>query len=79
MDFPEGFHVTHNSNHWSNTETREIGLQSSQKAIVIWDTFKRQNSDEIRTLLTNLILVEVVVPSNTKSFNQPLDVSVNRP
>lgn len=96
MDFPEGFHVTHNSNHWSNTETtkdlvtkiiapyvenvkREMGLQSSQKAIVIWDTFKGQNNDEIRTLLTNLNLVEVVVPANTTSFNQPLDVSVNRP
>ena len=96
MDFPEGFHVTHNANHWSNTETtrelikkitspyvenvkRQIGLQTSQKAIIIWDIFKGQNNDEIRDLLTHLSLVEIVVPVNTTSFNQPLDVSVDLP
>ena len=56
-----------------------MGLQSSLKAIVIWDTFKRQNNNEMRTLFSNLDLVEVVAPANTASFNQPIDVSVNCP
>ena len=61
------------------TLKREMGLQCSQKAIVIWDTFYSQNNNEIRRMLTNLNLVEVVLPTNTISFNQPLDVSVNHP
>lgn len=30
-------------------------------------------------MLTNLNLVEVVLPKNTISFNQPFDASVNHP
>ena len=71
--------VTKNITRYVENVKREMGLQSLQKAIVIWDTFKGQNNNEIRTLLSNLNLAEVVAPANTASFNQPLDVSVNYP
>ena len=96
MDFPVGFHVTHNPKHWSNTDTtkelltkiiipytgkvkKEMKLPDSQKAIIVWDTFKGQNNNDVRALLEKHNIVEVVVPANTTVFNQPLDVSVNRP
>ena len=58
---------------------KEMKLPDSQKTIIVWDTFKGQNNDEVRDLLEKHGMAEVVIPANTTAFNQPLDVSVNRP
>ena len=43
------------------------------------NTFKGRNNDNARALLEKHNITEVVVPANTTAFNQPFDVSVNRP
>lgn len=60
----------------SESKTRAGITYRSQRAIIIWDTFKGQNNNDIRNLLKELNLVEAVM---VPAFNQPLDVSVNRP
>ena len=45
----------------------------------MWDTFKGTKTNNVRALLEKHNISEVVVPANTTLFNQPLDVSVNRP
>lgn len=59
--------------------TKEMKLPDSQKAIIVSDTFKGTKKNDLRALLEKHNIAEVVVPVNTTSFNQPLDVSVNRP
>ena len=55
----------------------EMTLPDSQKSIIVWDTSKEQNNNNVRALLEKHNLAEVVVPANTAAFNQPLDVSIN--
>lgn len=62
MDFPLGSRVTYNPKHWSNlTQSRtkiiipytekveeEMKLPDSPKAIIVWNTFKGQNNNDVR-------------------------------
>ena len=50
-----------------------------EETLTAWNTFKGQNNDDARGILEKRNITEVVVPANTAAFNQPLDVSVNRP
>ena len=45
----------------------------------MWDAFRGQNNNDVRSLLEKHNIAEVVVPAYTTAFNQPLEVSVNRP
>ena len=54
-------------------------LPDSPKAIIVWNTFKGQNNNDVRALLEKNSITEVVVSAYTTAFYQPLDVSVNRP
>lgn len=44
---------------------KEMKLLGSQKAIIVWDTFKGENNNDVRALLEKLNMVEIVVPANT--------------
>ena len=64
---------------YTETVKKEMKLSDSQKAIIVWDTFKGQNNNDVQNLPEKHNTAEVIVPENTTVFNQPLDVSVNRP
>ena len=53
-------------------------LPDSQKAVIVWDTFKGQNNNDVGALLERHNIAEVVVPASTTPFNKPFDVPVNR-
>uniref|UniRef100_A0A1X7UUQ0 DDE-1 domain-containing protein n=1 Tax=Amphimedon queenslandica TaxID=400682 RepID=A0A1X7UUQ0_AMPQE len=56
-----------------------LGLPGTQPALVIFDEFKGQFTDEILMQLEENNIFYVVVPANCTDRLQPLDVSVNRP
>ena len=49
-----------------------------EEIVTVWNTIKGRNNYDARALLEHNI-TEVAVPASTTAFNQPLDVSVNRP
>lgn len=56
---------------------KELGLASTQKALVIWDVFKGQMTDAVKSKLASLHMELVPVPANMTHFFQPLDLTVN--
>ena len=50
-----------------------------EETLTVWNTFKGQNNNDARGILEKHNITEVFVPANTAAFNQPLNVSVNRP
>ena len=55
----------------------EMGLPIEQKALLIWDAFKGQQSQVITDALDNYNLVTVMVPKNLTHLLQPLDLTTN--
>ena len=55
----------------------EMGLPIEQKALLIWDAFKGQQSQVITDALDNYNLVTVMVPKNLTHLLQPLDLTRN--
>ena len=56
----------------------ELSLDSTQPALVIFDRFKGQCTDQILKLLDDNNIRIAVVPANCTDRLQPLDVSVNK-
>ena len=56
---------------------KELKLPPTQKALVIWDVFKGQMTDTVKSKLTSLSIELVAVPANMTHFFQPLDLTVN--
>ena len=92
--FPEGFSLSANLKHHSNTEEvlkhlSEIVIpyvnaeraklgNLDQFALLIWDVFRGQKTDEVTSLLAeNKILIEYV-PNNMTDEFQVLDLTVNK-
>ena len=62
------------------TEKRkELTLKSNNTALVIFDAFKGQCTQEMFQLLQENNIMYVQVPSNCTDKCQPLDLSVNKP
>jgi hypothetical protein len=93
IKFPEGFHVTHTHNHWSNTTTSVQFLEKiinpyvdgvrkdlnnpQQKALLISDVFRAQHTDTVKSMMEQNNYLFVKVPANMTQHFQPLDVSIN--
>ena len=56
---------------------KELKLPLTQKALLIWDVFKGQNTEKVLSKLASLNMVVVSVPANMTHFFQPLDLTVN--
>ena len=52
-------------------------LEDSQKACIIWDAFKGQDTPEVKSKLQELDIKEVGVPKNMTHLLQPLDLTTN--
>ena len=56
---------------------KELKLPPTQKALMIWDVFKGQMTDAVKSKLTSLSIELIAVPANMTHFFQPLDLTVN--
>ena len=56
---------------------KELKLTPAHKALVIWDVFKGQMTDTVKSKLASLSIKLVAVPANMTHFFQPLDLTVN--
>ena len=56
---------------------KDLGLASTQKALVIWDVFKGQMTNVVKQKLELLDMEFVAVLANMIHFFQPLDLTVN--
>ena len=62
------------------TATRKtLKLSSDHPALVIFDVFKGQCTEEVLKLLVDNNILYMLVPANTTDKLQPLDLSVNKP
>ena len=55
----------------------DLKLAKDQKALLIWDVFRGQMTDEVKQKLCSLHIECVYVPANMTHFFQPLDLTVN--
>ena len=62
---------------YADLKRKELKLQPTQKALLIWDVFKGQKTDEVLSKLASLNSEVVSVPANMTHFFQPLDLTVN--
>ena len=54
-----------------------MGLPIDQKALLIWDAFRGQNSQLIKDALDDYSIVTAMVPKNLTLLLQPLDLTTN--
>lgn len=55
----------------------EMGLPIAQKALLIWDAFRGQQSQLIADALDDYNIVTVMVAKNLTHLLQPLDLTTN--
>ena len=93
--FPQDWNVTFTPNHWSNeqkteeyiekiilpyvTKRREEHGKPNQTALVIFDEFKGQVTDDVYNMLDSNNIQVVKVPPNCTDRLQPMDLSINKP
>ena len=56
---------------------KELGLPDSQKALLIWDDFKAQSTEDEMEELETQGIKDVPVPKNMTHLLQPLDLTTN--
>lgn len=60
-------------------QRKQLGLSSNHPALVIFDVFKGQCTEEVCKLLADSNILYTLVPANCTDKLQPLDLSVNKP
>ena len=92
--FPEGFSLSFNPKHYSNTEEslklideillsyinsqRKILQNPKKEALLIMDVFRGQVTDDVTKRLKDNNIYVVLVPNNMTHIFQPLDLTVNK-
>ena len=92
--FPSEWNVTYTPNHWSNEQKtkeyihkiilpyveakRKAHGRPNQTALVIFDEFKGQVTDDVYNLLDDHNIQIVKVPPNCTDRLQPMDLSINK-
>ena len=61
-----------------NREREELGLPSCYPALVVYDRFKAQCTDDVLQLLRENHTDTLLIPASCTDRLQPLDVSVNK-
>ena len=62
-----------------NEKRRQLHLEDDHPALVIFDVFKGQCTEEVLKMLNDNHIEHVLVPANCTDRLQPLDLSVNKP
>ena len=92
--FPNGFSLSVNEKHFSNTQEsikflKEIVIpfvdkkrselkNPSQAALLIWDVFRGQKTTPVLDILKENNIVTEYVPNNMNNYYQPLDCTTNK-
>ena len=58
---------------------KQLGLRSNHVALVIFDVFKGQCTEEVCKLLGDNNILYMLIPANCTDQLQPLDLIVNKP
>uniref|UniRef100_A0A1X7USG5 DDE-1 domain-containing protein n=1 Tax=Amphimedon queenslandica TaxID=400682 RepID=A0A1X7USG5_AMPQE len=59
------------------SKRQELKLAPTQKALMVWDVFRGQMTEAVKTKLRSMSIELVAVPANMTHFFQPLDLTVN--
>ena len=94
FSFPSEWNVTYTPNHWSNEQKtkeyihkiilpyveakRNAHGRPNQTALVIFDEFKGQVTDDVYNLLDDHNILVVKVPPNCTDHLQPMDLIINK-
>ena len=94
IDFPDGFSLSVNEKHFSNTQEsikflKEIVIpfvdkkrselkNPSQAALLIWDVFRGQKTTPVLDILKENNIITEYVPNNMTNYYQPLDCTTNK-
>lgn len=57
----------------------KMKLESSHSALVLFDCFRGQTTEEVKAMLLQNNILSIQIPPNCTDKLQPLDVSVNKP
>ena len=61
-----------------STKKKELGYPEDQRSLIIMDTFKGQDNEEMKRLCAKNNCELVIVPHNLMNKFQPLDISINQ-
>ena len=64
---------------YTERKRRDLKLADNHPALVLFDNFKAQCTQELLTILDNNFIDVVLIPPNCTDRLQPLDISVNKP
>ena len=94
INFPDGFSLSVNEKHFSNTQEsikflKEIVIpfvdkkrselkNPSQAALLIWDVFRGQKTTPVLDILKENNIITEYVPNNMTNYYQPLDFTTNK-
>ena len=94
MTFPDGFSLSANGKHFSNTNEsikylKEIVIpyveqkrnerdQTDQAALLIWDVFRGQKTEPVLEVLRKTNIITEYIPNNMTNYYQPLDCTTNK-
>ena len=94
IDFPDGFSLSVNEKHFSNTQEsikflKEIVISfadkkrselknPSQAALLICDVFRVQKTTPVLDILNENNIITEYVPNNITNYYQPLDCTTNK-
>lgn len=62
-----------------NRKCQELKLAESHPALVLFDCFKGQTTEDVQQMLLENNIHSVQIPANCTDKLQPMDVSINKP